>query len=154
MRNRVEGCHFLDCFAGSGAVGIEALSRGAEKAVFIELDRIAVRIINENLAHTGLVPRAEVYVSEAVRGIMKLTAKKEQFDLIFLGAPYDSPELEKALLELGSDDLLKKEGTVIAEHRRQHLLAENYGSLVFQRETRYGETVLAFYEKSDLSREL
>jgi len=142
----------LDCFAGSGAVGIEALSRGAEKAVFIELDRVAVRIINENLAHTGLIVPAEVYVSEAVRGIKKLSAKKEQFDLIFLGAPYDSPQLEEALTELGGDDLLKRKGFVIAEHRRQHVLAESYGNLVLARETRYGETVLAFYEKSNLSR--
>ena len=115
---------------------------------------MAVRVINENLAHTGLIPRAEVYVSEAVRGILKLAAKKEQFDMIFLGAPYDSPELEKSLVVLGEHDLLKKEGCVIAEHRRQHILAEAYGALVLKRETRYGETVLAFYEKSDLSREL
>ncbi|MFH1577028.1 MAG: 16S rRNA (guanine(966)-N(2))-methyltransferase RsmD [Candidatus Margulisiibacteriota bacterium] len=146
LRNKVVDSAFLDLFAGSGAVGIEALSRGAEKAVFVDLDRKAVSIIRENLKNTGLAEQADVYANDAVSALKVLGSKLSRFDLIFLGAPYDSPALESTLEKIGELDLLKRSGVVIAEHRKQHKLLNEYGQLKIFREEKYGETVFGFYE--------
>jgi len=145
LSEKTAGSRFLDVFAGTGAVGIEALSRGAEAATFIELNRSAVLLIRENLELTGFSDRAEVYTVEAARGLNILISKAAKFDIIFLGAPYESPALEKCLSKLGETDMLAEDGVLIAEHRKQHAIAEKFGKLERSREARYGETVLAFY---------
>ena len=149
LRGKVVTCSFLDLFAGSGAVGIEALSRGADKVVFVESNRKAVGIIRENLDNTGFSEQADVYAVDAIRALKLLGGKKAKFDIIFLGAPYDSPILEKTLEKLGELELLKHTGVVIAEHRKQHKLQEEYGRLKIFRENKYGETVLGFYKIQD-----
>ena len=142
----------MDLFAGSGAIGIEALSRGAKIAIFVELKRKAVEVIRENLKETGFSDRAEVYAVDVMRALNVLDRKQAKFDIIFLGPPYDNPVLEKALVKLGQTDLISGSGIVIAEHRKQHALQDKYGKLNSFRDTRYGETVLTFYESRDLSR--
>ena len=154
LRGKIADCYFLDLFAGSGAVGIEALSREAKIAIFVELNRKAVEIIRENLKNTGVSDHAEVYAVDVIRALNLLDRKQAKFDIIFLGAPYDSPGLEKALVKLAETDLLRESGLVIAEHRKQSKLQEAYGNLKSCRETRYGETVLTFYENRDLSGKL
>ena len=151
LQNRVSDCYFLDLFAGTGAVGIEALSRGAALSIFVELDKKTVRVIRENLEDCGFTDRAEVYVLDAVRALKILKRKGAKFDIIFVGAPYGSPNLEKALDQLADGSLLKDSGIVIAEHRRQHRLAEQYEGLHAFRTVRYGETELTFYENRNLS---
>jgi len=140
----------LDIFAGSGAVGIEALSRGAAKAVFVELDRKSVGIIRENLEQVELSDLADVYAVDALRALKLLSRQQLKFDIIFLGAPYDSPALEKGLKKISEADLLRESGIVIAEHRKQHQIQKDYGKLKAFREAKYGETVLTFYEDSNL----
>jgi len=139
---------FLDIFAGTGAVGIEALSRGARLAIFVDLSRNAVGLIRENLDLTGLADRAEVYAVDAVRAIGILSGKGARFEIIFLGAPYESPVLEKTLARLAETELLAPGGTLVAEHRRQHTLPAEFGKLKLVREARYGETILAFYKEA------
>jgi len=145
LQNRVAGSAFLDLFAGSGAVGIEALSRGASLAIFAELDRGNVRIIKENLAICAYADQAEVYALDVAQALKILKRKQAKFDIIFIGAPYDSPVLESALLDLSDCALLSENAVVVAEHRKQHPLQEAYGKLKRLREARYGETVLGFY---------
>ena len=152
LKGKVENCYFLDLFAGSGAVGIEALSRGAKIAILVELNRKAVKTIRENLKNTEFSDRAEVYAVDVIRALNLLDRKQAKFDIIFLGAPYDSPVLEKALIKLGQANLIKGSGVVIAEHRKQRALQDKYGKLNSFRDARYGETVLTFYESRDLSR--
>jgi len=152
LQNRVAGAYFLDLFAGSGAVGIEALSRGATLSIFIELDKKTVRVMRENVEFCGFAGRAEIYALEAVRALKILKKKEAKFDIIFIGAPYGSPNLAKALLELSDGGLLKERGFVVAEHRKQHQLEESYEKLLKFREAKYGETVFTFYENSSLSR--
>ena len=142
---------FLDLFAGTGAVGIEALSRGAARAVFVELDRAAVLAIRQNLASTGFTDRAEIYALDVIRALKILSGQEAQFDVIFMGAPYDSPALEQALIMLSETALLKPDGVLIAEHRKQHRLQAEYKKLKMVRDSRYGETVLSFYENGSLS---
>jgi len=145
----VDSC-FLDLFAGTGAVGIEALSRGAKIAIFVELNRPTVSIIRQNLELTGFSDRAEVYAVDVIRALNLLNGKGAKFDIIFVGAPYDSPVLEKALLKLSETEVLKTDGILVAEHRKQHTLQEKYGKLKAFRDARYGETVLTFYENSSI----
>lgn len=142
---------FLDIFAGTGAVGLEALSRGAKLVIFVELSRPAVKLIGENIELTGFGDRSEVYAVDAVRAIDILGGKGAQFDIIFLGAPYESPALEKAVKRLAELSVLAPKGILIAEHRRQHRIKEVFGRLRKFRDARYGETVLSFYEESNLS---
>ncbi|MBU1026760.1 MAG: RsmD family RNA methyltransferase, partial [Candidatus Margulisbacteria bacterium] len=87
-----------------------------------------------------------------IRALNKLAQSKEKFDIIFIGAPYDSPMLEKVLYKLGAAAFLNDAGIVIAEHRKQQKLLEEYGGLKMFREARYGETTLKFYESSNISR--
>jgi len=142
----------LDLFAGSGAVGIESLSRGAERAVFVELNRKNAVFIKQNLEETKLIERADVLILDVIKGLKVLSGRGDKFDIIFLGAPYDSPKLLEAMELIGQGELLNQNGVVIAEHRKQHQVAEVYGDLKSFRENRYGETVFTFYENSDLSR--
>lgn len=146
LGEKVVDCCFFDLFAGTGAVGIEALSRGAKIAIFVELNRSTVSVIRQNLELTGFSDRAEVYAVDVIRALNLLNQKGARFDIIFLGAPYDSPVLEKALNKLSETEVLKPDGVLIAEHRKQHKLQGEYGRLKVFRDARYGETVLSFYK--------
>ena len=151
LQARVSDCCFLDLFAGTGAVGIEALSRGATLSIFSELDKKTVQVIRENLETCGFTDRAEVYALDVIRTLKILKRKGAKFDIIFMGAPYGSPSLEEALQQLADGSLLRERGIVIAEHRKQHTLEDRYGNLGTFRTVRYGETELTFYENCDLS---
>jgi 16S rRNA (guanine966-N2)-methyltransferase len=131
-------------------VGIEALSRGAGKAVFVELDRKAVAIIRQNLKSVGLEDAAEVYALDVMRALKLLGRRPEKFDIIFIGAPYDSPALEPVLTKLSENQLLNESAIVVAEHRKQHQLQNEYGKLKLFREAKYGETVLSLYAISEI----
>jgi 16S rRNA (guanine(966)-N(2))-methyltransferase RsmD len=148
LRARVQGADFLDLFAGSGAVGIEALSRGGRLAFFVESNRKAVAIIRENLQKTGLLDQAEVFSMDSIKATQLLARRKARFDVIFIGAPYDSPALEQVLILLGKLNLHKEQGVVIAEHRKQHKICEQYGELKLFRNAKYGETMLSFFSVS------
>jgi len=147
LGEKVADCYFLDLFAGTGAVGIEALSRGAKISIFVEINKKTVEVIRENLNSTGLYGSAEVYSVDALRAIKILGAKKSKFDIIYLGPPYDSPVLEEAMRRLGEIDILNPAGIVIAEHRSKQVIAGSFGDLVSIRDSRYGDTVLTFYRR-------
>jgi 16S rRNA (guanine(966)-N(2))-methyltransferase RsmD len=112
---KVVDSHFLDLFAGTGAVGIEALSRGARISIFVELDRKVVATIRENLDITELGDSAEVYSLDVLRAIKVLDSKGAKFDVIFLGAPYGSPNLNKAMELISASGLVAPGGILVAE---------------------------------------
>ena len=143
------GANFLDLFAGTGAVGIEALSRGADVAFFVESNRQVVNLIRQNLELTGLAGQAEIYSLDVLKAVEMLARRRAEFDIIYLGAPYDSLYLTKSLEQLAGNSLLAKNGLLIAEHRKQQQLAPQYGRLSKYRENRYGETVFSFYKVSE-----
>jgi 16S rRNA (guanine966-N2)-methyltransferase len=147
LGEKVVDSTLLDLFAGTGAVGIEALSRGAKIAIFVELHRPVSALIRENLTLTGFLDRSEIYVVDVMRALNLLGSKGAKFDVVFLGAPYDSPVLEKALIKLSELEMLNPDGLIIAEHRKQHMIAESYGRYIKCRDARYGETVLSFYKE-------
>lgn len=109
-------CNFLDVFAGSGAIGIEALSRGARKCVFIEKNRDAVRVIEDNLAFTKLKEDAQVICQDAVCALGTLR-KEEPFDIVFMDPPYDSGLEEGVLTYLSGSNLISEDTILIIEAR-------------------------------------
>ncbi|MDO4478340.1 MAG: 16S rRNA (guanine(966)-N(2))-methyltransferase RsmD [Lachnospiraceae bacterium] len=104
-------CRFLDLFAGSGAIGIEAISRGAKAAVFVERDRAAQRVIEENLAFTKFTDKSRLLKMDVLAAPARLQ-NEEPFDIIFMDPPYDNG-LEKQVLELLKDSPLVTDETII-----------------------------------------
>lgn len=134
---RIADCVFMDIYAGTGAVGIEALSRGARRAIFIEKNRAAVGVIRENLAALGLASRSEVFTSKAATVLQHARA-----DIAFLDPPYEmSQEYEIAMLALDQAQTPQ----VILQHSSHFVPKEQYGELRRYRETRQGENCLSFY---------
>ena len=115
LQTRVGGSYFLDLFAGSGAIGIEALSRGARQAVFVENSRRAVECIKTNLAHTHLEENARVLPYDVMAAIGRLEREGSSFDLVFLDPPYRKG-LERQVLErLAGSSLLKEDSLIVVE---------------------------------------
>jgi 16S rRNA (guanine(966)-N(2))-methyltransferase RsmD len=133
----VAGCVFVDGYAGTGAVGIEALSRGARHAVFIEKDRMAADLIRTNLAALGVEARARV-----IRGSTPLFLAGLKADIVFLDPPYPSEREYQA-----SFDAMESEppNLVIVQHSVRFALADEYGRLRRTRQLRQGDNVLSFF---------
>ena len=137
---RISGCVFLDAYAGCGAVGIEALSRGAARAVFIEKHRPAARLIEENLRSLGAESRALVLCGPALKHLGRLEA-----DIVFLDPPYDLEREYGQVLRLLAE---RPPGLAIAQHSSRHSLEEAYGILRRTRVLKQGDNVLSFYAES------
>ncbi|MFL6216287.1 MAG: 16S rRNA (guanine(966)-N(2))-methyltransferase RsmD [Blastocatellia bacterium] len=136
---------FLDLCAGSGAVGIEALSRGAARAVFVEQSRHACAVIQANLDALGLGDQARLVCRDVHAALKQLAFENEVFDLIFFDPPYASGLYATVMSELGESVLLKADAIVIVEHRAKLPLEGDYGRLSQFRELKQGESALAFY---------
>lgn len=145
LAGRIEGARFLDLFAGTGSVGIEALSRGAALAFFVEMERRTVETLRQNLEITGFQDRAEVFCMDVIKALGVLDRQKACFDIVFIGAPYGSPLLEEALKKLSQTGVVGVDGVVIAEHSSRDKIADSYSGLVRSRDARYGDTVMSFY---------
>jgi len=135
---------FLDLFAGGGGVGIEALSRGAPSAVFVERDPMALRALRDNIERLRLGPRARVIRADAVRGVEDLARLGERFAVVFLDPPYDSERAEPALRALGAGDILASGALVVVQHATRTPPADPAGILSVWKARKFGETTLTF----------
>ena len=141
----VSGSRFLDLFAGAGGVGIEALSRGAERAVFVENHPPAAAAIRDNLTACGFSSGYRVLKADALRFISGAERRGESFDIVFVDPPYRSDLAERALQKLGASDIMVSGGLAVAEYSSTELMAEKYGRLVLDDTRRFGDTALSFY---------
>jgi 16S rRNA (guanine(966)-N(2))-methyltransferase RsmD len=143
----VRGSRFLDAYAGSGAVGFEALSRGASEVVMVENHRAAVELIGRNLKVLGASSTAvRVLASQVANGLERLASEGAQFQYVFLDPPYaEVGEYHRVLRSLSRSALIAPQSAVIAEHSRHMHLEENYGRLAQVRLLRHGDSQLAFY---------
>jgi len=151
----ITGSRFVDLFAGTGAIGIEALSRGAAEVVFIENHAPAATLVRRNLESLGITTGVTVLAVDALRGLAMLAARKNSgvhaFDHVFLDPPYAAAEDYSRVLEfLGTADLLAPGGIVIAEHRRNFDLPEEPGALRRFRVLKQGDAALSFYRRLPL----
>jgi 16S rRNA (guanine966-N2)-methyltransferase len=146
----VAGSRFLDVFAGTGAVGIEAISRGATHAAFIENHAPAAALIRRNLESLGIRSGVLVLAEGALRGLEKLEAKRKPgepgFDFVFIDPPYAAKEqYDQVLRFLGAASILAPAATVIAEHRQTVELTAEVAQLRRTRVLRRGDAALSFY---------
>ncbi len=122
VQTLIPGSYFLDLFAGSGAIGIEALSRGASRVVFVENNRSAVALINENLEHTHLAEKAEVFTADALVTLHSFNGRRK-FDMIYIDPPYKTGLYEPVLRTIASSDILSENGLTIIESLREEDLS-------------------------------
>ncbi len=148
---RVAGAAFLDLFAGSGAVGLEALSRGAAAVTFVDCARPALTVLRANLARLGVKEGLHIHagdVSAFLRLAAEASPKAAQYEIVFLDPPYDAAEEYARNLELlggAASAMLAAGAVVVAEHRRKQQLEERYGVLTRTRLLEQGDASLSFY---------
>ncbi len=145
LGDAVPGSLFLDLFAGTGSVGIEALSRGAEHAVFVDSCWEAVKVIERNLQALDLTRQATVYHQDVFLALEDCTRQGQRFDFVFIGPPYGQNLAHQTLLRLSLLKILKPEAVVITEIFKKEYLEARYGPLGLFDERRYGDNQLKFY---------
>lgn len=148
LQGQIQGATFLDAYAGSGSIGIEALSRGAKFAVFVELSMQARKIILENLTSLKTLTEMDFLLLglTAEHALKRLSQLPRKFDIVFIDPPYaawnEYPSFFEHLLE---GQLLTERAIVIAEHSRRTPLQDQFGQMVRFRELKQGESILSFY---------
>lgn len=140
-----EGTVFLELFAGTGNIAIEALSRGARRAVFVEKDEKLAGLIAKNLAACGLGERAGVISAPVEKTVPALLGNGESFDVVFADPPYEKGLAGGTLSLPGIEALLSQGALFVVEHSFRENVNDRYGSLVLRDRRRYGDTVLSFY---------
>jgi 16S rRNA (guanine966-N2)-methyltransferase len=141
----VPGARVLDLFGGTGQLGIECLSRGAERAVFVDMRRDAVKLIRENLEATGLSDRAQVLTADYAE---YLSRAAERFDIVLLDPPYATKLLEHSLELICRFDILNENGIIVCESPVDKVLPELSGPYSKHREYRYGKIKLTVYHRA------
>ena len=144
LGERVLTGRFLDLYAGSGAIGIEALSRGAPGAVFVDNSRAAIQVIKGNLQRVGLADHAEVHNTDVSRAIAILAKRDIQFGCIFMDPPYGQGKIMETLLAISRVGLAGADTLVIVEHSRDEPVPERIETLRRIRIQKYGDTEISF----------
>jgi 16S rRNA (guanine(966)-N(2))-methyltransferase RsmD len=153
LDERIRGASVLDLFAGTGAIGLEALSRGAATATFVERDRQAVASLRANLVALDLTGRARIVVGDALSMLSRLQAAGECFDCIFLDPPYGEQDLLARCIEtLAPGSVLRENGSLFVQAFHKTALPEAAGVLRRTWRRRYGESSLILYVKETICR--
>lgn len=144
----ISGLAFLELFAGSGAVGLEALSRGASELTMVESNRDSILAIKRNIELLK-APACNLYHLEAEKGVKLLFLDKKRFDIIFIDPPYHTDMAKKILQTLEGYDILAPHGLIIVQHSKAEILPAN--SLIFDliKEAKYGDTWLSIFKKKE-----
>ncbi|MDD5634541.1 MAG: 16S rRNA (guanine(966)-N(2))-methyltransferase RsmD [Candidatus Omnitrophica bacterium] len=143
---RVPGSKVLDIFAGSGAYGLEALSRGAEEAVFVEKNKVCSGVLNENIQVLGVTDDSEVIAADffEIGGTLK---EKGPFDLVFLDPPYSKNLAKKALIMINQYDILGHSGLLIIEHSSEESLPGKEGGISLVKQKTYKKICISIFLK-------
>jgi len=151
LKNRIEGAVFLDLYCGSGAIGIEALSRGAKKTTFIDNDRKCVSILKRNLGKLAVPAGSyDIYNKDCMDILRRCGLEASScgpFDVVFLDPPYNKELAKNTLIGLSGCDILTPNAVVIAEVFKKEILPDEFGTLRKTRSYKYGDTVLEFFRK-------
>jgi len=147
LRSEVEGASVLDLYAGTGTIGMEALSRGAESVVFVESVRPRAKAISDLIDNLDLASRASVHCEETELFLKRSSLTGETYDIIFADPPYASDEIEKILPLIGNCGILDAQGVLLCEHGAKAFVPGAAGSLRLRKQYRYGDTRLALYRK-------
>ena len=144
---RIVGARFLDLYAGAGTVGLEALSRGAAEAVFVESHRPAGEVIRENAARCGVADRVRIMVAPVPNGLAQLRRRGSQFDVIFADPPYGRNEARATMARLTQwPQMLAESGVCVIQRSRHEEIEEQIGPFRRMKQGRFGETILDYYQ--------
>lgn len=138
----LKGAKCLDLFAGTGALGIEAISRGADFCVFCDKNRESISVIKNNITTCGIEERAKVVLGDYMKVLERISHKS---DIVLIDPPYASGLYEKALESIEKLDLLEDEGIILVEHERDVDLPDSIGELAKEKERKYGRIMLTVY---------
>lgn len=145
LRPRIEGARFLDAFSGTGAIGIEALSRGAASVVFVDSNESGCRVLRQNLEHCAIVDRFHLLKADIFTAFRRMARAGERFDILFLDPPYEWGPFGNLLGELVRCGLADAESLVVIEHHRRAALPEKGPGYRCIRTTIQGDHCLSFY---------
>jgi 16S rRNA (guanine966-N2)-methyltransferase len=148
LRDRIIGVSFVDLYAGTGTVGLEALSRGAARAIFVEPGELRVRTMKRCVDDFGFQDRALIIRGKAEEVLERASAAGEKFDIIFVDPPYGSEEIGRVLPHIG--EVLERDGLVVVEHFFKKEVPGTAGKLKVTRSCRYGDTTLTFYDRANI----
>lgn len=140
-----EGGTVLDLFAGSGGLGIEALSRGADRAIFVEKDCRAFQVLKENIKKCRYEEVSELYCTDAGRAVKALLKRDIRIDILFVDPPYKKVEYYNYVSQLAESGKLSDEAIIVCEHSADVQLPQAYGRFSCHREETYGNTILSIY---------
>lgn len=143
LKDKIGGSSFLDLYCGSGAIGIEALSRGAKSVTFIDNDFKCIKSLKKNLTALN-ISLVNIYSKDAIQSLKSIA---RDFDIIFLDPPYYKDIAKKTLIALSDCDILARNALVIIEAHKKDILPEEAGTLKKIRTCKYGDTKLEFYKK-------
>lgn len=141
-----EGGAVLDLFAGTGGLGIEALSRGMESAVFVDMEPKSIDTIRANLKATNLEAKAQVYRNEAGRALSALEKRGRVFDLVFLDPPYRLKHGDELMLSMVEKGMLQEDAIIVLEHESNYAYPEEIPGFYRLRQAVYGETTISIYQ--------
>jgi 16S rRNA (guanine966-N2)-methyltransferase len=144
LAGRVEGAQVADLFAGTGNLGLEALSRGAAAAVFVDSSPVSLNLVRENAALTRLESRAEFWRLDAAVAVGRLSEAGRRFDLVFCDPPYNRGLVAAVLRTIDSTPFLAAGGLVVLEHSQHEPVPDDLATLSIIRTQRYGETLVSF----------
>lgn len=148
----LDGLEFLELFAGSAAVGLEALSHGAKKVVFVEKDPKCIKVIEKNLAVLPIKPGPdyrlpyELIQQDSFAMIKRLAERNIKFDIVFLDPPYGADLAKKALKTLGGHDILQPNCFLIVQHSKYEILPQSEGRFNIIKQKKYGSTRITVYQ--------
>ncbi len=146
IKENVAGAEVLDLFAGSGAFGIEAISRGAKSVVFVDDERECIKTIDDNLKDLGVEKdKFTILKMDVVKAINKLVNDGKKFDIVLMDPPYYKDMVKKCLIKLSERDILNPLCIIIAEHHKRDVLPQEIGGITSYRTARYGDICLTFY---------
>ena len=141
----------LDLFGGSGGLGIEALSRGIQRVIFIDQDKKAIETIKSNVEHCQFNDDVEIYRNDALRALRVLIKREIEFSMIFIDPPYANDHIPAILAMINDHRLLAKDGTIICEYKSGQPLPERVGTLVNVRTEQYGDTAVSIFQNEEKS---
>lgn len=139
--------HVLDLFSGTGNLGIEALSRGAEKAFFVDNNKNSIRIIYENIEITGFKEKSKIFHQEALKTIRELAQLGQKYDIIFMDPPYLKGLIVPCVQAIEEDRLLSDTGVIVIEHDSKDVLPEKFTRLIRIKNRKYGNTTISIYSE-------
>lgn len=142
---KIVDAKFLDLYAGTGNMTFEGISRGAKRAIMIEQDKEAVRIIIENVNHLGIENKCRAYKNDVFRAVEILSRKNEKFDIIFIDPPYKENISTKTIEKIFENNLLEEDGIIISEHSVYEKMPDKIGNFVKYDERNYNKKIVSFY---------